>query len=409
MSSYVGQEMYDAEKGPEYLITNQQPQYVHPVVHPPPQETVPANPAYQTQQITNWRFLPNFMTVQVPGPVQIDPYKLTRKLNYKYIGLFLLILSIVLSCVSVGGCSDANSSTQSIYILEARYHAYQEHPASGDGIVNGVGAYQVMNSNANHSDLVTRIGYFGTCIMLPSAASLNEPQAGNWTCSSNATYLSSLLTNQDNDPFNLVYLSNQLRYRVMNPTILIMSIVFTFVAAVALLCASMSTAHLFFYSACLTVFSCILELVAMVWQQSSADTARNVITSFSSRSVHASAGSVPAGLGWTSFSLLFVTSIGLVWLVISENRALVMLAEFGPDYEGIQMRYGAGPAGAQLPGPTAGSTTGIATSSQEDLEASAAALQNQAGMYGVPQPPEAAMHSRKHKVPSQRLPMAPPY
>ena len=307
-------EPYDPEKGPDF------------VADPTPEKK---------PQKRHWKFIPNFMTISVPD-IHIDRKALENKLRYKYLLIFFLIVSIILSSIAVGSCSNGSTAMANAYLLEFKYDAYSRSSLSGEGVVNQ-GAYATFNSNANSSDLTIRIGYFATCI---NSAQTKESTNKTWFCSRNVTTIVNTLNATSEDPFNGIHLMNELRSNVFSPVILIMSVCFTFLAMIVLAAANIKQTSLFFVATGLTLFSCFLGLVALIWQQVGVDTSKSILNNLSNNAILAKNGPVPAGLGWTSVFLLFVVSIGIVALVVNENQALVMLQDFGSDFQETQKRYG---------------------------------------------------------------------
>lgn len=285
---------------------------------------------------TNWNNLvPKFMTIQVPD-VQIDRNALETKLQYKYLIIFILMISIILSSIAIAGCSNNSKGLVNAYLLEYRYEGYKSGPLDGDGVVND-GAYATFNSNVNQTDLRVRIGYFGTCI---GSTVLRKSTQDDWICSNNVTTLAKMIKVPTEDPFNGIHLMNELRSNIISPVIFIMSVCISFLSLVTLAAANITSPTLFFVATGLTVFSCFLGLVALVWQQVAVDTARSVLNNLSNNAIDARGGSVPAGLGWTSVLFLFMCTIGIVALVVNENQALIGLQEFGSEFEASQGKYG---------------------------------------------------------------------
>lgn len=266
------------------------------------------------------------------GSYEVDTQKVQSKLKYKYFLIFFLVLSIILSSVSISGCSDSSNSSVNNYLLQVRYAPYELDRPSGSGIVN-TDAYTTLNSNVqNKSDLAIRIGYFGTCTK--SSIQTNTTNHKEWYCSRNVTHLVDVLTVPTQDPFNAINLMNDIRVHHISPAILIISICVNFIALIVLSAASLKRANLFFVSTALTVFACFMGLVGMIWQQTAVDTAANVIKNLSNNSMKSNSGPVSAGLGWTSTFILFCVAIGTVALVLSEKQALKIYGNMPEDVAG---------------------------------------------------------------------------
>lgn len=277
------------------------------------------------------RFALNDKVLRFHMTSTVDTQKVRAKLKSKYILIFFLVLSIILTSVSVSGCVSASStSSANNYLLEVRYDAYGLDKLTAAGVVNP-DAYTTLNSNvANKSDLAVRISYFGTCTRSSAQAS-NNPQYPDWYCSRNVTELVGLIKTPTEDPFNAIFLMNSVRSSRISPAILIVSVCVTVIALVALLVADLQHARLYFISTFLVVFACFMGLVGMVWQQASVDTAAQTIQSLSNNSISTRAGQVPAGLGWTSIFILFCSGFGIVVLVMSERKTLSIFGDMDPN------------------------------------------------------------------------------
>lgn len=258
----------------------------------------------------------------------VDTRKVRSKLKYKYILVFFLGLCIILTSVGVSGCSTSATSSANNYLLEASYDPYGMDKPSGPGVVN-TDAYTTLNSNvANKTDLAVRISYFGTCTR--SSHQSENTSYSEWYCSKNVTMLTDILSVPTQDPFNLIYLMNNIRTNHVNPAILIISACVNFIALVVLIVADLQNARLYFVSTWISVFACFMGLVGMVWQQASVDTAARIIENLSNNSIRSKAGPVPAGLGWTSIFILFCSGIGIVVLVMSERKTLSIIGDMDP-------------------------------------------------------------------------------
>lgn len=290
-------------------------------------------PSYGLPEPSN-RFIPGFLTIQMPQSAEIDQHALEYRLRSKYILVFFIAVSIILSCVVIGGCSESGSAN--IYLLQVRYGAYELSELDGEGVVNPA-AYATVNSNVKNTDLAVRIGYFGTCIQMKSAT---NSTIQSWYCDRNVTHLANSLKVPTEDPFNAIYISNELRSNVLSPAVFIMSAAFSFMAMLVLLMASIQNPTFFFNASVINLISSFLLLIAMVWQQVVVNTSRSIINNLSSNAMVTTTGPVTAGLGWTSMALLFGVTIGIVILVINENQALRSLSEFGADVAETQQKYG---------------------------------------------------------------------
>lgn len=276
-----------------------------------------------------WAFHGNILKFK-QDPIVVDVDRIQSKLKYKYILVFFLALCIILSSISVAGCSNSSSSSANNFLLQMRYAPFEMTRPTGDGIVN-TDAYTTWNNNVgNNTDLQVRISYFGTCTR--SSIQTSTTDYGDWFCTTNVTRLTSVLTVPTQDPFNMIYLMNNIRTNHVNPAILIASIAFNFIALVFLLRASLKRPNLYFISTGLTVFACTLGLLGMVWQQAAVDTAVSVARNLSNNSIAAGSGRVPAGLGWTSLLILFLTAIGIVALVLSEKQALQLYSDMNEEF-----------------------------------------------------------------------------
>lgn len=271
-----------------------------------------------------WRF--DDKVLQFYTTSTVDTKRVRTKLRYKYILVFFLALCILFTSIAISGCSSSGYINN--YLLEARYNPYGMSEPFGPGVVNK-DAYDTLNSNiANKSDMTVRIGYFGTCAYPPTQSQPDD--FTNWYCARNVSLITELLSVPTQDPFNLIYLMNNIRTHHINPAILIVSVCVTFIALLVLILADLQNARLYFVSTWLSVFACFLGLIGMVWQQSSVDTAARVIENLSNNSITTHAGPAPAGLGWTSIFVLFCSGIGIVVLVMSERKTLSIIGDMDP-------------------------------------------------------------------------------
>lgn len=304
---------YDPEKGPDHSPTNEKPKAV---------------------KRHNWGFVPKFMTIQMPD-VHIDRKALERKLQSKWAIIFFIAVSIILSSIAIASCSN-EAGLADAYLLQAKYDAYDQSAISADGAIN-TAAYATMNSNANSTDLKVRIGYFKICV---GSNYIKNSTKLDWFCHKNVTKVVAVLEDQYDDPFNLIYLMNEVRSNIVSPVIFIMSVCISFISIITLIAANVNNTTLFFVSTGLTLFACFFALVALIWQQVAVDTSKSILNNLSQNAIIAKTGSVPAGLGWTSVLFLFFVSIGIVVLVVNENKALLGLQEFGSEMEVNQGVYG---------------------------------------------------------------------
>ncbi|KAF5096698.1 hypothetical protein D0Z00_002697 [Geotrichum galactomycetum] len=316
-----GTETYTQEKGPDHIDNSD------PEAH---------------ARRNNWnermrRFVPNSMIIRRQD-LKIDTMALRRKLHYKYLLIFFLIMSVILSSVAIAGCSSSDTGLINAYLLEYRYAGYEAEPLKGQGVIND-GAYATFNSNANVTNLAIRIGYFSTCINERTVT--GNKSAPVWYCSKNVTKVVGQLGGQQiRDPFNAIHLMNELRSNVLSPAVLVISVCLTFMSMIVLSAADIKRAGLFFGATVMTLIACLFALVSLVWQQVSVDTAKSVIANFSNNAIRPTRGSVPAGLGWTSVVFLFGVSIGIVVLVLNEKQSLEVLQDFGSEILENEQRLG---------------------------------------------------------------------
>lgn len=316
-----GAETYTQEKGPDHIERNDPDAHVRRI--------------HWNERMR--RFVPNLLTIRRQD-LNIDTIALRRKLHYKYLLIFFLIVSVILSSVAIAGGSSNESGLVNAYLLEYRYAAYQAQPLQGQGVIND-GAYATFNSNANLTNLAIRIGYFSTCINARSATgNASQPI---WYCSKNVTSVVNQLNGQQKiDPFNAIHLMNEIRSNVVSPAVLVVSVCLTFIAMIVLAAADIKRAGLFFAATVITLIASVFSLVALVWQQVAVDTAKSIIANFSNNAILATRGPVPAGLGWTSVVFLFVVSMGIVLLVLNEKQSLEILQDFGSEILENEQRLG---------------------------------------------------------------------
>jgi hypothetical protein len=221
----------------------------------------------------------------------------------------------------LAGCSSASPVIPNIYLISLYYRRYpptfsptQVQPGVTTAIANIVG-------NAN---LLVRVGYFGICI---------QYSGGTFMCNNNATALADLVS-VDEDPLNLIWVAQTFKDSIVFPYLIIVAIVLAFFTF--LLLATFPGWHTTRGSegserevkpfpsravsqvALATVFiAAVFTLVSVLWQHTAAVAAATIAQDLGNGSVKSGVGTTAMILGWMSFGLLVVVTLGLLVMILS--------------------------------------------------------------------------------------------
>lgn len=193
--------------------------------------------------------------------------------------------------------------------------------------------------------LQARVGYFGICV---------NPDGGSWLCSNNATALANEVS-VDQDPLNLIWLASQFKDMIVFPYLMyvstpsptknktkgitnqlysIIAIIFAFICF--LLLATFPGWHeeedsdgserevkpfpsrpVSQVSLAIIFIASIFVLVSVLWQHTASVAASVIAQDFGNGSVRSGVGTSAMVMGWFSFTLLIIVTIGLLVMILS--------------------------------------------------------------------------------------------
>jgi len=177
---------------------------------------------------------------------------------------------------------------------------------------------------AGDAVLAARVGYFGICI---------NPDGGSWLCSNNATALANEISISQ-DPLNLIWLASQFKDMIVFPYLIIIAIIFAFICLLLLATfpgwheeedASGSEREVKPFPSrpvsqialAIIFISSIFVLVSVLWQHTASVAASVIAQDFGNGSVLSGVGTTAMVLGWFSFALLIIVTIGLLVMILS--------------------------------------------------------------------------------------------
>ncbi|KAI0205954.1 Ca2+ regulator and membrane fusion protein Fig1-domain-containing protein [Astrocystis sublimbata] len=261
---------------------------------------------------------------------QLGWYRFIPFLGYHHVLMILIAVTIILLSLLLAGCSSSSPLIPDIFLLSIYYKHYTPSPSTAQVDYN---AYQAIQNIAGNSHLQVRVGYFGICI---------NADGGSWSCNNNATALANDLT-VDQDPLNLVWLASQFKDMIVFPYLLIIAIIFAFVCF--LLLATFPGWHeeedsegsereikpfpsrpVSQIALAIIFIASIFVLVSVLWQHTASVAASIISQDFGNGSVKSGVGTSAIVMGWFSFALLIIVTIGLLVMILS-IRVLTQLAD----------------------------------------------------------------------------------
>ncbi|KAF1811303.1 membrane fusion mating protein FIG1 [Eremomyces bilateralis CBS 781.70] len=243
-------------------------------------------------------------------------------LGYHHILMLLIAIAIILLSFLLAGCSSTSPLIPGIFLLSLYYEKYtptydpaQVEPGVTAAIANIVGQAQ----------LEVRVGYFGICV---------TPDGGGFLCANNATALAQQIT-MDQDPLNLVWVASTFKDAVVFPYLIIVAIILAFIVFVLL--ATFPGWHserdqvtgsdidvkpfpsrpVSQVALALIFITSIFILVSVLWQHTASVAAAVIAQDFGNGNVKSGVGTSSMVLGWFSFALLVIVTIGLLVMIIS--------------------------------------------------------------------------------------------
>lgn len=222
----------------------------------------------------------------------------------------------------LAGCSSSSPLIPGIFLISMWYEGYtptyspeQVDPGVTTAIANIVG----------NAQLGVRVGYFGIC---------TNGDGGSWICSNNATSLAEGIS-IDQDPLNLVWVASTFKDAVVFPYLLIVAIILAFFTFILL--ATFPGWHeerdretgsdvdvkpfpsrpVSQVALALIFISSIFVLVSVLWQHTASVAAATIAQDLGNGAVKAGVGTSAMVLGWFSFVLLIIVTIGLLVMILS--------------------------------------------------------------------------------------------
>ncbi|KAM0245741.1 hypothetical protein ACHAP5_005227 [Fusarium lateritium] len=253
--------------------------------------------------------------------VQVGWYRFVPFLGYHHVLMILIAIAIILLSLLLAGCSSSSPLIPDIFLLSIYYKDYTAVPDTAQVDYN---LHSAIENIAGDASLQARVGYFGICI---------NPDGGSWLCSNNATALAKEV-DVDQDPLNLIWLAAQFKDMIVFPYLIIIAIIFAFVCL--LLLATFPGWHeetdsegsdrevkpfpsrpVSQIALALIFISAIFVLVSVLWQHTASVAASVIAQDFGNGAVRSGVGTSAMVLGWFSFALLIVVTIGLLIMILS--------------------------------------------------------------------------------------------
>ncbi|KAH8903259.1 membrane fusion mating protein FIG1 [Coniochaeta sp. PMI_546] len=221
----------------------------------------------------------------------------------------------------LAGCSSSSPLMPDIFLLSIYYEHYTAVPdtAQVDYNVN-----TAISNIVGGAHLQARVGYFGICV---------NPDGGSWLCSNNATALANEVS-VDQDPLNLIWLASQFKDMIVFPYLIIIAIIFAFICL--LLLATFPGWHeeedsegserevkpfpsrpVSQIALAIIFIASIFILVSVLWQHTASVAASIIAQDFGNGSVLSGVGTSAMVMGWFSFTLLIIVTIGLLVMILS--------------------------------------------------------------------------------------------
>ncbi|VUC23679.1 unnamed protein product [Clonostachys rosea] len=257
-------------------------------------------------------------------------YQYLPFLGYHHVLMILIAVTIILLSLLLAGCSSSSPLIPDIFLLSLYYQEYEAVP---DTAQVHYGLHSYLGALTGSAHLQARVGYFGICI---------NPDGGSWLCSNNATALAKEVQ-LEQDPLNLIWLAAQFKDMIVFPYLVIIAIIFAFICFILLATwpgwheeedsegseravkpfpsrpvSQVALAIIFVAS--------IFILVSVLWQHTASVAASVIAQDFGNGVVKSGVGTSAMVMGWFSFALLIVVTIGLLVMIISMQFLTQMTA-----------------------------------------------------------------------------------
>ncbi|RKU39941.1 hypothetical protein DL546_001108 [Coniochaeta pulveracea] len=252
---------------------------------------------------------------------QIGWYRYVPFLGYHHVLMILIAVAIILLSLLLAGCSSSSPLIPDIFLISLYYEHYTAVPdtAQVDYNVN-----TAISNIVGSARLQARVGYFGICV---------NPDGGSWLCTNNATALANEVS-VDQDPLNLIWLASQFKDMIVFPYLIIIAIILAFICL--LLLATFPGWHeeedsegserevkpfpsrpVSQIALAIIFIASIFILVSVLWQHTASVAASIIAQDFGNGSVLSGVGTSAMVMGWFSFALLIIVTIGLLVMILS--------------------------------------------------------------------------------------------
>ncbi|TLS24534.1 hypothetical protein PpBr36_08257 [Pyricularia pennisetigena] len=263
------------------------------------------------------------------GKFAVGWWQFVPFLGYHHVLMILIAVAIILLSLLLAGCSSSSPLIPDIFLLSLYYQQYTAVPDTSQVDYN---VNQAISNIVGNAHLQARVGYFGICV---------NADGGSWLCSNNATALAREIS-VDQDPLNLIWLASQFKDMIVFPYLIIIAIIFAFVCL--LLLATFPGWHedtdsegserevkpfpsrpVSQVALAIIFIASIFVLVSVLWQHTASVAASVIAQDFGNGSVLSGIGTSAMVMGWFSFTLLIIVTIGLLVMILS-IRVLSQLA-----------------------------------------------------------------------------------
>ncbi|KAF7939001.1 uncharacterized protein EAE98_001337 [Botrytis deweyae] len=252
-------------------------------------------------------------------------------IGFHHVLMFFIACSIILISLLMAGCTSAPLSN--VYLLSLSY-IDQLSPSHNDSSkinqnVSTMFFDLVSRGGLNASTAVeVRVGFLGFCLRDPS---------GIWVCAKSATSLAKFVRESgsfDVDPLNVIWIAKEFQKQSLFsglwissiPLILVCFIIlFTFPgwhdeedsAGMEIEVRPFPSRRLSNWALILVALASFLSFVSAFWQHISSATGASMVRSLSYGTIRTVVGPAAMALAWGSVFFLFLTTFGLLIMIMS--------------------------------------------------------------------------------------------
>lgn len=242
-------------------------------------------------------------------------------LGYHHVLMILIAIAIILLSLLLAGCSSSSPLIPDIFLLSLYYKHYEAIPDTAQVDYN---VHTAIENIAGRASLQARVGYFGICV---------NPDGGSWLCSNNATALAKEVS-VDDDPLNLIWLAAQFKDMIVFPYLIIIATIFAFLCVLLLatfpswyeeedsegserIVRAIPSRAVSQVALAIIFVSSIFILVSVLWQHTASVAASVIAQDFGNGAVKSGVGTSAMVMGWFSFALLIIVTIGLIVTILT--------------------------------------------------------------------------------------------